>query len=316
MLILSRTCYFQKSDGLRWTAYSAECLRLIEETRELESDILFVQIVKSRLVFEKVMLAPWHDAIPDADHLIRTPTMFYLSALERLLQDFKSNIPLELQDNGKLGLKPIGTSKEFSVLRAMIKINGLLIHQVTETLLLEVCNLEASIYEIGCSHEPDVFSVQSNRRVECLYGCLNAMKRCTDVFGRFNPAQYIGLPFLIYAALSRCVTVFYRILTFEHPEWDPALVRETLDFSLILDEVEAKFSRVKDEAGLDCGGSDDTDPFTLFATRLRKIKMWWDITVGNATVLGDVTSFDGMGDFSLENVDEDWFRDLFGIWNQ
>jgi hypothetical protein len=101
LLILSRTSYFQKSDGLRWTTYSAECLRVIEETRELESDILLVQIVKSRLIFDAVMLAPWHDVMPDADHIVRPPAMFYLSALERQLQDFKSNIPNELQDNGK-----------------------------------------------------------------------------------------------------------------------------------------------------------------------------------------------------------------------
>lgn len=93
--------YFVKSDSFRWTTYAAECLRVMEEARELESDILLVQIVKSRLIFDAVMLAPWHDAMPAADHIVRPPAMFYLSALERQLQDFKSNIPFELQDNGK-----------------------------------------------------------------------------------------------------------------------------------------------------------------------------------------------------------------------
>jgi hypothetical protein len=101
MLILNRTCYFQKQDSLRWTTYFAECLRVIEVTGECDSDILLAQIVKSRLVFEKVMLAPWHNPISDADNVPRPPAIFYLSTLERQMQDFKSNIPVELQDNGK-----------------------------------------------------------------------------------------------------------------------------------------------------------------------------------------------------------------------
>lgn len=101
MLILNRTCYFQKQDSLRWTTYFAECLRVIEVTGEYKSDILLAQIVKSRLVFEKVMLAPWHNPIPDADNVLRPPAILYLNTLERQMQDFKSNIPVELQDNRK-----------------------------------------------------------------------------------------------------------------------------------------------------------------------------------------------------------------------
>jgi hypothetical protein len=101
MLILNRTCYFQKQDSLRWTSYFAECLRVIEVTKDYESDIVLTQIVKSRLVCEKVMLAPWHNPIPDSENVPRPPAIFYLNARERQMQDFKSNIPVELGDNGK-----------------------------------------------------------------------------------------------------------------------------------------------------------------------------------------------------------------------
>jgi hypothetical protein len=193
----------------------------------------------------------------------------------------------------------------------------LLIHQITEALLLEVCNLEASIYEIVCSKEPDLFGLQSNRRVECLHGCINAVKSCTNIFRRFTPAQYVGFSFPIYANISFCCAVFCQILTIENPKWGQALVRETLDFSSILDEVETNFSRVKDDAGLNSAGVDDIDPFTLFAIRMRKVKIWWDATAGNASFLeGDAAALFGMGDFSMEDVDEDFFRDLFGFSNQ
>jgi hypothetical protein len=73
---------------------------VIEVTKEYESDILLAQIVKARLVCEKVMLAPWHNPILDADNVPRPPAIFYLNTLERQMQDFKHNIPVELQDNG------------------------------------------------------------------------------------------------------------------------------------------------------------------------------------------------------------------------
>lgn len=100
-LISSRTSYFLKSEGLRWTAYSSECLRVIEGTRELESDILLVQILKSRLLFDKVRMAPWHDSVADISYTVKPSDTFYLNALEKQLLELKSNIPVELQDNGK-----------------------------------------------------------------------------------------------------------------------------------------------------------------------------------------------------------------------
>ena len=173
------------------------------------------------------------------------------------------------------------------------------------------------MYEIVCSKEPDLFGLQSNRRVECLYGCINAVKSCINVVRRFTPAQYVGFPFPIYANMSRYFAVLCQIWTIENPKWGQALVRETLDLSSILDEVDANFSRVKDDAGLNSGGLDDIDPYTLFAIRIRKTKGWWDATAGNPSFLeGDEAALLGMADFSMEDIDEDFFRGLFGFSNQ
>lgn len=188
---------------------------------------------------------------------------------------------------------------------------------MAEILLLELCSLEASIYEAGCSHEFDPFGAQSNRRIECLCSCVNAVKSCITVFGRFKPAQYIELPFIVYAAISRCLTVFYRLLTFENPEWDQTLMRETLDFHSLMDEYETKFSRVAADAGLDYSGSDDSDPYTLMAAKVRKIRMLWVATISGTTALGQGSdAVNEIATFSLDNIDEDWFRDLLGLWNQ
>jgi hypothetical protein len=178
---------------------------------------------------------------------------------------------------------------------------------------LGVCDLEGIIYEIGCSPEPDVFSMQSNRRIECLYGCLKAVKACINVFDNFTPAQLFGLPLTIYMAIWQTMALFYRISVFEHPEWDLALVRATVDFAAVLASSEEKYSQVKNEAGLDCNGLDEPDPYTLIAVRLWKMRLWYEAMNANATGLGeDAPVLDSIGDYSLD-IDEDMFN-LFGSW--
>jgi hypothetical protein len=98
--------FLRKGETLRWTAYSNECLRVLETQKEFPSDVLLVQLVKLRLISEKMIDAPWSGAMIQADHSTTPPAMFYLKSLEAQIQDFKSNIPTEVA----------GNSRSFSVL--------------------------------------------------------------------------------------------------------------------------------------------------------------------------------------------------------
>lgn len=69
---------------------------MIETEKEFTSDVLLVQLVKLRLISERVTEAPW---LTQLDHLGGPPAMFYLKSLEAQLRDFKSNIPSESLDN-------------------------------------------------------------------------------------------------------------------------------------------------------------------------------------------------------------------------
>lgn len=91
----------RKGDTLRWTAYSNECLRVIETQKEVASDTLLVQQVKLRLISEKVANAPWSSAMIQVDDSTNPPATFYLRSLGAQLHAFKSSIPAELADNSK-----------------------------------------------------------------------------------------------------------------------------------------------------------------------------------------------------------------------
>lgn len=180
---------------------------------------------------------------------------------------------------------------------------------------MELYNTELRIYEIGLSQAPDIFSGQYNRRLECLFACLNATKSWVNMFLSVPPAEFVGFSTAIYSHMASCFVGIYRLSTFEHPEWDRDLFRENLDVLFILEEAEKKFAKVKVAAGLDLGGSEDIDFFNTMASKMRFFKTSWDaMTVSAMSSVGTAPS-DGMGDFHMEFLDEDWLRDLLGPLN-
>lgn len=175
---------------------------------------------------------------------------------------------------------------------------------------MEFYNTELRIHEIALSQAPDIFSGQDNRRLECLYACLNAAKSWIDVFLSIPPVQYVDFSTSTYVNLIHCFVSIYRLMTFEHPEWDRGLVREHLDASSFAEQTERNFSQVKEDASLDLDGSEDMDIFSIMAAKARVIKMWME-----SVTVPIISSGDGMGDFPVGFLEDDWLRDVLGPWN-
>ena len=181
---------------------------------------------------------------------------------------------------------------------------------------MRLYHTELSIYEIGLSQALDLFSGQYNRRLECLCACLNATKAWVNIFLSILPAQYVGFPSSTYLDLIRCILGIYRLSTFEHPEWDRRLVQESVNVSLVLEKAEQNFLQVKEAAGLDICGSEDTDTFTLMASRTGIFKTWWDASAASTMGSPAIASGAETGDFPMEFLDGDWLRDILGPWNE
>ena len=71
---------------------------MLEEEKEFASDELLVQLVKLRLISEKVVDLPWSGAA-EGECSTRLPAMLYLRSLQAQLHRFKSSVPIELIDN-------------------------------------------------------------------------------------------------------------------------------------------------------------------------------------------------------------------------
>ncbi len=183
---------------------------------------------------------------------------------------------------------------------------------------MELYATKLSIYEVGLSSTPNIFTDQHNRRIECLWVCLNAIKSWVNVFLSITPAQYVGFSALIYSNMIHCLVDMYRLSNFEHAAWDRTLFREHLDVAWFFAESEKNFARVKDEAGLDIGGSQDVDSFSSMASKIGMVKGSWDATNGSSITSINTPSNDEMElhDIAMEFSEDDWLRDLFRPWNE
>ncbi|KAL4746154.1 hypothetical protein BDW72DRAFT_207597 [Aspergillus terricola var. indicus] len=225
-------------DSLHWTAYTDECVRLLEQQNESPTDTFLIQLVKLRLIAGKALDYPSPTNAAENPSL-RLQGSAYLKSLQAQLQYFKSNIPETLTN---------------------------------KYLLLELHATEIIIHNIGFSTAQDIFPPYAHQCFECIYASLQAAKSWLETF-TLLPVEYVGLSLLMYANMMRCFIRLYRLTTCTHPEWDQVLLRETLDVSWILEEASKRFAQVKGSMGLDPDISEETDSFSMMASRLQSIKV-------------------------------------------
>ncbi|KAK4937644.1 hypothetical protein LTR10_021790 [Elasticomyces elasticus] len=286
MLSSNSTRTFGRGSAMRWTAYLNECLRMLETEKEFDSDATLVQLVKLRLISDRTRDLPGPSADGEVDLAAKVPTDFYLKSLEAHLRDFKSSIPSDLSNK--------------------------------TILLMELYMTDFSIHEVGLSQGAGILDWSENQRIECLWSCLNALKSWLEVYSGIPLAHYPGFSTMLYSNMIRCLIGLYRLAIFEHAGWDRSLIRNHIDIPLFLEQSEKNFAAVKDVVGLDIGGSDDTDFFTLMAARIRVIRGIWDLTGSSAMPSLAVPSADDLDlpDLPKEFSDDDWLRNfLMSPWS-
>ena len=90
--------YFQRIELMRWTRYSDECLRLLEEKKEYPTDELLVYLTRVQLICNKGSSTTINDLFCDAE--IGVPADFYVKTLKSQLDNVEQSIPPGLRSNG------------------------------------------------------------------------------------------------------------------------------------------------------------------------------------------------------------------------
>lgn len=138
-------------------------------------------------------------------------------------------------------------------------------------LQLSIYNTELSIHEVALSSKAPDFDLGLDFfRIECLYACLQATKSWFEVYLTIPPGQYPRHPVTILTQLGHNMVALHRLATFVYIGWDLAMVRQTVDLSMICTQVVQKMSEVRAAAGLISTG-DDTDPYTEISVRIHSV---------------------------------------------
>ena len=181
---------------------------------------------------------------------------------------------------------------------------------VTETVLLHLHSANMTIHELVLCKSLHSSNGPHFQQLNSLWTCLEAVKDWFEVFLSVSPILYIGFPMSVYAQLAHCLVTLSRLSTFEHPEWNLGLARQTCDMSIIADQVVKIFAQVKSIAGLDIGSFESNDMFTGVSRRIQTIKNWWDGKIFAESVVPDAAANATLTESSFDFSDDAWLRDM------
>lgn len=160
---------------------------------------------------------------------------------------------------------------------------------------------------------PYILALQQNRHLETLWLCLKSTKAWADLFLSYTPDQYVGFSVMMYVGIARSFITIYLLSTFQHPEWDLQLVRESVNVPSTLERIAYNFSQVKVVTGIDAGSSGDLDSFSKSGFKIGQyMALWHSITACSAVSIEPEAGHGPGGDNPLQIFDDEWLSQLFG----
>ncbi|KAH8700254.1 hypothetical protein BGW36DRAFT_405529 [Talaromyces proteolyticus] len=244
--------YFGQIDAMRWTPRMEEYLSLVSTNTASKMDkFLGLQVRLQRVIQQAVDMRDQQELTrslaaplsPSTEPLLAS---FYLKTLQAQLQQVRSCIPLELQQE--------------------------------EIIIMYLHYAELSIYETVHTVNPDILSTSGSdfipvgsaptlgfERLECHWRSLGAIKSWLDVFFTLPPSVCVGFSFPFWAQMVRCLVVLYRLSICLDSARDQPTVRQTVDLLAVLDRIADKIRRTAVEAG-------EKSPNELFSQIVRIMK--------------------------------------------
>jgi len=92
-----------------------------------------------------------------------------------------------------------------------------------------------------------------------------AIDACTSALLTLSPSDFLGVSFIQWAQLARCVLVLNNLIALEDPGWNRAAVRALIDLPVLLGRMAEKLELAAAEAG----EQESDDVFTQLACGMR-----------------------------------------------
>jgi hypothetical protein len=88
---------YRKTEPLRWTSYMEDCLRILEEGKETEMDILLATQVKCHII-GNMLSSP---AADEPGQNLNAPSEVLVAALLKQLQDIQQRLPSHIRSHSE-----------------------------------------------------------------------------------------------------------------------------------------------------------------------------------------------------------------------
>lgn len=79
--------------------------------------------------------------------------------------------------------------------------------------------------------------------------------------------------------MAHAQVIFFKLSLVEIDGWDLSYVRQTVDFPTVLNQTASRLEEAKQMIIIDPLAAVHSDVFSRYATKLRRIKMWWDAKI-------------------------------------
>ncbi|KAL6801243.1 hypothetical protein GGI42DRAFT_325978 [Trichoderma sp. SZMC 28013] len=86
-------------------------------------------------------------------------------------------------------------------------------------------------------------------RLSCYWQSALAIKSCTSTFLTLSPSRLLGVSFIQWAQLARCVATLHQLSAYQEPGWDPVALRDLVNLPILISCMADKLELAAAEAG-------------------------------------------------------------------
>ncbi|PTU21624.1 hypothetical protein P175DRAFT_0193252 [Aspergillus ochraceoroseus IBT 24754] len=188
-------------DPVRYTRYTEECCRVLEDTRDHPTDLYLVRLSRLHRIADRIKRTFCFDEYDASGPALTAPLGMCIKSFETELQQLRQQ-PLTLK----------------------------MLHN--SIVPIHYCTVELSLYKIALDDDfpTDRYDDYPLIRLNILYSCLTTLKAFFEMFNSIPSGIYLKLPYPIYASYTNALDILSRILLFPGETWDHEYARSVIDF--------------------------------------------------------------------------------------
>ncbi|KAI1215166.1 uncharacterized protein F4807DRAFT_23873 [Annulohypoxylon truncatum] len=317
-ILCSGISNFLRTQTMRWTPHMEDSLQKLATSPETIHDELLVAMVRTYRIQEDVAQITWRAADHSGNSAtLKNPPFIYVKALRTNLEAVKRELPAVLRDN-KVFLSH---------------------YYAAEIAIADMCLWNVNPWLTAHPPRPAPVTGSSGGidmgKLDAYYSSLQASKASLENFLSFAPGEYMCLSMPLTLHFGRATQTVYRLMVVDDPEWDRAIVKNSIDLMSVMDRAATRFLQVPQICGIDTADDpDNLDYYTKAANALRATIPSWTATLeqlgcasGSAAAAAPNTPAAGAGVdpqyppgsaipelSSMEWLDDPWLTDMLRSW--